>query len=88
MLALLQSVDFAEVCITSAIELAEGQGPAEAFRNAEGGEAVSVMPKRAEGKKCARSWKISADIGSDPEYPDITPRDAEAVREWRKRFGK
>ena len=21
-------------------------------------------------------------VGSDPEYPDVTPRDAEALREW------
>jgi hypothetical protein len=27
-------------------------------------------------------------VGADPEYPDITPRDAEAVREWQVRFGK
>jgi isoleucyl-tRNA synthetase len=49
---------------------------------------VSVVSAKAEGKKCARSWKISKDIGSDKDFPDITPRDAEAVREWQKRFGK
>ena len=27
-------------------------------------------------------------LGSDKDFPDITPRDAEAVREWQKRFGK
>jgi len=21
-------------------------------------------------------------IGSDPDYPDVTPRDAQALREW------
>jgi isoleucyl-tRNA synthetase len=42
---------------------------------------VSVEPKRAEGKKCARSWKISKLVGSDKEFPDVTPRDAEALRE-------
>ena len=49
---------------------------------------VSVVFKPAEGRKCARSWKITPDVGSDPEFPDITPRDAEAVREWQTRFGK
>ena len=35
-----------------------------------------------EGRKCARSWKISPQVGSDPQYPDVTPRDAQALREW------
>ena len=49
---------------------------------------VAVVFKPAQGRKCARSWKISPEVGSDPEFPDITPRDAEAVREWDKRFGR
>jgi isoleucyl-tRNA synthetase len=36
----------------------------------------------AEGRKCARSWKISHAVGSDPQFPDVTPRDAQALREW------
>jgi isoleucyl-tRNA synthetase len=36
----------------------------------------------ASGRKCARSWKITEDVGSDPEYPDVTPRDAQAMREF------
>ena len=40
------------------------------------------MPKRAEGRKCARSWKVLAEVGSDPAYPDVSPRDAPALREW------
>jgi isoleucyl-tRNA synthetase len=43
---------------------------------------VAVVPQRAPGKKCARSWKISPAVGSDPQYPDVTPRDAQALREW------
>ena len=43
---------------------------------------VAVDPQRAEGTKCARSWKISPEVGSDSEFPDITPRDAQAMREW------
>jgi isoleucyl-tRNA synthetase len=45
------------------------------------------VPALAEGRKCARSWKISPDVGSDPAYPDITPRDAAAMREWDARRG-
>ena len=44
--------------------------------------AVVVEPRLREGRKCARSWKISPAVGSDPQYPDVTPRDAKALREW------
>jgi isoleucyl-tRNA synthetase len=40
-----------------------------------------VVPKLAEGRKCARSWKILPEVGSDPDYPDVTLRDAKALRE-------
>ena len=75
--AAVSSVDFAEACITSAITLHKGEGPAAAFKL----DDVAVVSHKAEGLKCARSWKISKDIGQDKDFPDITPRDAEAVRE-------
>jgi isoleucyl-tRNA synthetase len=86
-IAVLKACDFAEVCITSDITIVEGEGPANAFR-LDDLKNVAVVPAKAEGQKCARSWKISKDIGKDKDFPDITPRDAEAVREWQKRFGK
>jgi isoleucyl-tRNA synthetase len=73
--------DLAELCITSAATLVEGDGPASAFR-LDDVRGVAVEPRRAEGKKCARSWKISPAVGADPQYPDVTPRDAQALREW------
>jgi isoleucyl-tRNA synthetase len=74
--------EFADICITSHIHLLEGEGPSHAFRLADvGGVAVVYAP--AEGKKCARSWRFSPLVGSDPEYPDITPRDAQAMRELK-----
>ena len=76
-----QGLDFAEICITSGIKVAQGEGPAEAFR-LDDVKGVAVVPARAEGRKCARSWKVTETVGSDPEYPDVTPRDAEALREW------
>ena len=86
-IAALRSCDFAEVCITSDIAIIEGAGPKEAFR-LDDVKNVAVVPAKADGRKCARSWKISKDVGTDKDYPDITPRDADAVREWQKRFGK
>jgi isoleucyl-tRNA synthetase len=73
--------DLAELCITSEAILAEGEGPPSAFR-LDDVPHVAVEPRRAEGRKCARSWKISPAVGLDPQYPDVTPRDAQALREW------
>ena len=39
--------------------------------------------EKAVGTKCARSWKILPTVGEDPEYPDVSPRDAQALREWK-----
>jgi isoleucyl-tRNA synthetase len=74
-------VDLAEVCITSGATLVEGDGPADAFRLPDV-PSVAVVPQPAQGKKCARSWKISPAVGLDPQFPDVTPRDAKALREW------
>ncbi len=79
--ALAADVDLAELCITSAATLVEGEGPASAFR-LDDVRGVAVEPRRAQGRKCARSWKISEAVGLDPQFPDVTPRDAQALREW------
>jgi isoleucyl-tRNA synthetase len=73
--------DLAEVCITSAATLVQDEGPGSAFRLPEV-VGVTVVPNLAEGTKCARSWKILTTIGADPKYPDVSPRDAQALREW------
>ena len=43
---------------------------------------VAVEVRLAGGTKCARSWKVLPSVGSDPAYPDVSPRDAKALREW------
>jgi isoleucyl-tRNA synthetase len=80
LLEALNGEDFAEICITSDIVVDASEGPAEAFR-LDDVPGVSVEPKLAEGKKCARSWKVTKDVGSDPDYPDVSARDAAALRE-------
>ena len=85
LLEALEGYDFAEVCITSDIDVREGEAPANAFRLEEVA-GVAVVPALAQGTRCARSWKILPTVGSDPEYPDLTPRDAQAMRE-RKAAG-
>jgi len=73
--------DLAELCITSGAALIEGDGPSEAFRLPDVA-GVAVVPQLAQGRKCARSWKITPAVGEDPQFPDVTPRDAQALREW------
>ncbi len=80
LLKVLEGQDFSEICITSGITIEGGEGPSDAFRLDDAAK-VSVVPKLAEGRKCARSWRITTDVGSDPEYPDVSARDALALRE-------
>ncbi|VVT23223.1 isoleucine--tRNA ligase [Hoeflea sp. EC-HK425] len=74
--------DFAEICITSGVRIETGEGPDTAFRIDEV-KAVSVLPALAKGDKCARSWRITDDVGSDPEFPDVSARDAAALHELK-----
>jgi len=80
--ATLFDVDMAEVCITSNAMVTNEDAPADAFRLGEV-PGVAVVVERAAGTKCARSWKILPTVGEDPEYPDVSPRDAQALREWK-----
>ena len=75
-------IDLAEVFITSNAMATNDDAPAAAFRLNEV-PGVAVVVEKAVGIKCARSWKISADVGEDAEYPDVSPRDARALREWK-----
>jgi isoleucyl-tRNA synthetase len=85
LLAALDGIDLAEVSITSAIEVVAGKAPAGAFMLGDVA-GVGVVPKLAEGKKCARSWRITRDVGSDPAFPELSARDAAAVREFDARI--
>jgi isoleucyl-tRNA synthetase len=62
-LAALRSVDFADICITSAISLTGDPEPQEAFRLPEL-PGVGVVFEKAEGQKCERCWKVLPDVGS------------------------
>ncbi|MES2195596.1 MAG: isoleucine--tRNA ligase [Pseudomonadota bacterium] len=75
-------IDLAEVFITSNAMATNDDAPATAFRLNEV-PGVAVVVEKAVGTKCARSWKISTDVGGDAEYPDVSPRDAAALREWK-----
>jgi isoleucyl-tRNA synthetase len=79
----LEGIDFAEVCITSDVVIEFGTPmPENAFRLAEAPD-VGVVVERARGIKCARSWRYFDPATASPDFPDVTPRDAEALRELK-----
>ena len=62
-IAALHSVPFADICITSDIQLIHSSVPEGAFK-LEGGEAgIGVLFQKAQGSKCQRCWKILPDVG-------------------------
>jgi isoleucyl-tRNA synthetase len=87
LLATVKDEDWAEIAITSAATVKSGKAPDGAFTLDEV-PGVAVVPGLAEGRKCARSWKVLPEVGSDPEFPDLSLRDAAAVREFDARAGQ
>ncbi|MBV9531750.1 MAG: isoleucine--tRNA ligase [Bradyrhizobium sp.] len=80
--ATLIDVDVADVCITSNAMVTNEEPPSSAF-GLNDLPGVAVVVEKAQGKKCARSWKILPSVGEDQDYPDVSPRDAKALREWK-----
>jgi len=80
LLSALEGLDFAEICITSQIEVISETAPDNAFK-LEDVAGVGVVHNGAVGTKCARSWRILPEVGSDKDYPDLSLRDAAAMRE-------
>jgi isoleucyl-tRNA synthetase len=52
-------------------EKADDQGPA---------VTVKALDRRSTYQACARSWKRRPDVGSDADFPDLSARDAAAVK--------
>jgi isoleucyl-tRNA synthetase len=61
-LAALKSVNFAELCITSDLQLTGDPMPDEAFRLGDA-PGIGVVFEMAEGEKCQRCWQILPDVG-------------------------
>ncbi|APH73234.1 isoleucine--tRNA ligase [Aquibium oceanicum] len=94
---LLKSMDADEVFITSGAVVRSGLStlgmdqpeiadadPASYFRDEAGTDHIAVVFRPAVSlgrKKCARSWRYTDDVGSDPDYPDVSARDAVALKE-------
>ena len=80
--AAIADLDMAEISITSGISIVDTAVPDTAFVLDEV-KGVGVVPAMAGGQKCARSWRYTSDVGSDPEFPDVSARDAAALHELR-----
>jgi isoleucyl-tRNA synthetase len=61
--AVLESVSFEDVSITSDISVSGDTAPEDAFRMPEI-DGVAVVFTKAEGAKCARCWKVLPDVGT------------------------
>ncbi len=61
--AILKTVPFDDLCITSGIHISTDAAPADAFKIEEI-EGVAVSFAKADGDKCERCWKILPDVGS------------------------
>ncbi len=70
--AALEGVDFAAICITSAITVRRDAPPEGAFTIDEV-PGVAVVFRKAEGEKCLRCWKILPDVGSHA-HPGVCAR--------------
>jgi len=42
---------------------------------------IEVLDTREKYPRCERSWKRRPDVGSDPDYPDLSARDAAAIKQ-------
>ncbi len=76
--ALVDTVDMADIAITSSLDLQEGDGPADAFRLPDVAD-VTVEPRLADGDKCQRCWKILPEVGSVAAHSALCARCADAV---------
>jgi isoleucyl-tRNA synthetase len=75
---LFETTHLAEIAITSAAEVAVGEGPADAFRLSDVPGAATQF-RRAEGRKCARCWMILPEVGTVPGHEDLCRRCSDAV---------
>ena len=75
--AVLGSVDFAELCITSGLTIRETAAPEGAFALADVPD-VAVLFHPAKGAKCERCWKVLPDVGTH-KHPGTCQRCNDAL---------
>jgi len=82
LVAAIEGIDLAEICITSGIDVVPGPAPDDAFTLDEV-PGVGVVPALADGRKCQRCWQVRPEVGADAAVPETCARCAEAVRAQR-----
>jgi len=75
---LFDTVDLAEIAITSGAAVRREEAPAEAFRLPDvPGAAAVFLP--ADGAKCARCWMVLPEVGTVPGHDDLCRRCSAAI---------
>lgn len=82
----LGTLDFAEICITSAASLSDAPPPADAFRLSDVPD-VAVSFALAAGRKCLRCWKMCADVGHSDTHPELCGRCAAVIESTGNTIG-
>jgi isoleucyl-tRNA synthetase len=76
--ALLDGVDLAELCITSAAQVSVDSVPADAFTLPDV-PGVAVVVTGAPGDKCERCWRVLPEVGDVTTHSDLCHRCADVV---------
>jgi isoleucyl-tRNA synthetase len=71
----------ADVFRVSRASVVQSSPPADAVQFTEVLNVSAVVKPLVDQPKCARSWRRVPDVGSDPDYPELSARDADAVRQ-------
>jgi isoleucyl-tRNA synthetase len=79
--------EIADIFRVSQVQLVQGSPPADAFQMTEVLNVAAVVQPITDQPKCARSWRRVPDVGSDPAHPELSARDADAVRWWDTQRG-
>jgi len=71
--AILKSIPFEEIAITSGIGIVTGEAPAQAFRLPDV-KGVAVIANLSPGGKCERCWRVLPEVGSHKDHPHLCDR--------------
>jgi len=71
--AILTSIPFDEITITSGINVVSGEAPPGAFVLPEI-KGVAAIANLSAGKKCERCWRVLGEVGSHADHPDLCDR--------------
>jgi len=77
-----QGLDPAEIFITSEAILSSEPPPVGTRMASTHFMISAIVTAVTDRPKCSRSWRRDGTVGSDPDYPDLSARDADAVRWW------